>query len=168
VVTVSDGVFRGTRQDTSGEIMREGLVRLGATHVERAVVPDDGEAIVAKLVPFCDGPQRVDLVVTVGGTGLGPRDVTPEATAEVVKRWVPGLAEALRAYGARHTQGAYLSRGVAGLRGRTLVVNVAGSPQAARDALEVLAGLLPHALHVLAGGGHEEKEGEAAAPPPAP
>ncbi|MCL6596009.1 MAG: MogA/MoaB family molybdenum cofactor biosynthesis protein [Firmicutes bacterium] len=166
VLTVSDGVAAGRREDRAGARIAEGLRARGMVVAERAVVPDDAEAIRRRLLDWCDGPAPPQVVVTLGGTGLGPRDVTPEATRAVLDREAPGLAEALRAAGARATLAAYLSRGVAGVRGRTLVVNVAGSEGAAQDAVELLGRLLPHAAHVLAGGGHEAGEGWAAARPP--
>ncbi len=165
VLTVSDGVAAGRRTDTAGEVVSVGLAALGHRVAARAVVADDAQAVAAAVRAWCDGPDAVDVVLTLGGTGLGPRDVTPEATAPLLERPLPGLAEALRHEGAAHTFASYLSRGVAGVRGRTLVVNVAGSEGAARDALQVLGRLLPHAAHVLRGGGHEEGEGAASLRP---
>lgn len=165
VLTVSDGVAAGRRQDVAGELVAAEARRLGWRVAARAVVADDASAVAAWLQARCDGPDAADLVLTLGGTGLGPRDVTPEATGPLLERPVPGLAEALRHEGSRHTLAAYLSRGLAGLRGRTLVVNVAGSAGAARDAMDLLGRLVPHALHVGAGGGHEREEGAAAERP---
>lgn len=167
VLTVSDGVAGGRRQDRAGDSVAAALARLGWRLEARAVVADEREAIGAWLRAKSQGEGAVDLVLTLGGTGLGPRDVTPEATAPVLERPVPGLAEALRQEGARQTLAAYLSRGVAGLCGRTLIVNVPGSVGAAEDAMRLLAQLVPHALHVGAGGGHEPEEGTRAARPPA-
>jgi len=158
-------VARGDRPDLSGDALTSGLDERGHRVVARDVVPDETERISGRLLAWCDGPDAPDLVVTTGGTGLGPRDVTPEATAAVVQRTVPGIAEALRALGARSTTASYLSRGIAGVRGRTLIVNVPGSPGAARDAVPFLAEIAPHAQHVLAGGGHEPVQGEAARRP---
>ncbi|SFJ95119.1 molybdenum cofactor biosynthesis protein B [Cellulomonas sp. KH9] len=152
VVTVSDRAAAGTYDDVSGPVLVDGLRALGLVVTDRVVVPDGMPVERALRQAVASG---ADLVLTTGGTGLGPRDLTPEATLAVVDRTVPGIAEALRADGARRgVPGALLSRGVAGVAGRTLVVNVAGSPGAARDALEVLAGVLPHALSQLAGGDH--------------
>lgn len=165
VLTVSDGVAAGVREDLSGARMSSGLEALGHVVAERAVVADEQAAIADVVTRWAD-EKALDAVVTLGGTGLGPRDVTPEATARVIERAVPGLAEALRAEGAKSTRAAYLSRGIAGVRGRTVVVNVAGSEGAARDALATLAALLPHSAHILSGGGHEANEGERAVRPP--
>lgn len=165
VLTVSDGVAAGRREDVAGRLVRAGMKALGHRVQASAVVADEIAAVAAAVRGWCDGPEAVDVVVTLGGTGLGPRDVTPEATAALLERPVPGLAEALRHEGSAHTMASYLSRGVAGLRGRTLVVNVAGSEGAARDALALLGRLLPHAAHILRGGGHESGEGAAALRP---
>lgn len=145
--------------------MADGLDERGHVVVERAVVPDEAEQIRDRLKLWCDAADAPDLVVTTGGTGLGPRDVTPEATLEVLHRILPGIPEALRGMGARSTIASYLSRGTAGVRGTTLVVNVAGSPDAARDAVPFLAEVAPHALHVLRGGGHRSIEGAQAQRP---
>lgn len=134
--------------------------------MKRAAVPDEHERIQATIREWCDRPDAPDLVVTTGGTGLGPRDITPEATTAVLERAVPGIPEALRTMGARSTIASFLSRGVAGVRGRTLIVNVAGSPDAARDAVPFLAEIAPHAFHILGGGGHRTDEGALAERPP--
>lgn len=165
VLTVSDGVAHGVREDRSGARMVAGLEALGHEVAQRAVVADERGAIAAAIARWCD-EAALDAVVTLGGTGLGPRDVTPEATAGVLERTLPGVSEALRAHGAKSTAAAYLSRGICGVRGRTVVVNVAGSEGAARDALATLGALLPHAAHILAGGGHEADEGDRAERPP--
>lgn len=165
VLTVSDGVAAGRREDVAGRLVRTGLEALGHRVQASAVVADEIPAVAGAVRGWCDGPDAVDVVVTLGGTGLGPRDVTPEATAPLLERLVPGLAEALRHEGSAHTLASYLSRGVAGLRGRTLVVNVAGSEGAARDALALFREILPHAAHILRGGGHESGEGAAARRP---
>jgi molybdopterin adenylyltransferase len=165
ILTVSDGVAAGRREDLAGELVAAEASRLGWRVAARAVLPDEAGAVAAWLSGQCDGPGAPDLVLTLGGTGLGPRDVTPEATLPLLDCLVPGLAEALRHEGSRHTLAAYLSRGVAGLRRRTLIVNVAGSAGAARDAMDLLGRLVPHALHVLGGGGHERQEGAVAERP---
>jgi molybdenum cofactor synthesis domain-containing protein len=147
VLTVSDRSYAGTRQDVSGERLAERLVTLGFA-VERAVVPDDIPAIAAGIVA---GAAHHRLVVTTGGTGLTPRDVTPQATATVLDYEVPGIAEAMRADGRRSTPFAVLSRGLAGVRDGSLVVNVPGSPNGAMESFEVLVPILDHALETLAG-----------------
>ncbi|MBO9567195.1 MAG: MogA/MoaB family molybdenum cofactor biosynthesis protein [Cellulomonas iranensis] len=152
VVTASDRAAAGEYADRSGPLLVAGLRELGLA-VDDAVVVPDGPPVERALRDAA--AAGVALVVTTGGTGLGPRDRTPEATLAVVERVVPGIAEALRADAVRRGVAAgVLSRGVAGVAGRTLVVNVAGSTGAVRDALEVLAGVLPHALAQLAGGDH--------------
>jgi molybdopterin adenylyltransferase len=145
VLTVSDGVSAGVREDSSGDCLAD---LLGATgyEVERRVVPDDRQTIAAALR---DLAERSNLVLTTGGTGLAPRDVTPEATLDVVERVAPGIAEALRSDAAARTPHGLLSRGVAGLIGSTLVINLPGSRGGVRDGFEVLRAALPHALELL-------------------
>lgn len=153
VITASDKAFRGEREDKSGLLIRELLAPLGTVE-EYRVLPDDREAIKAALLQMAD-ELGLDLVLTTGGTGLGPRDVTPDATREVMDREVPGLAEAMRAKGLEQTPHAMLSRALAGTRGRTLIVNLPGSPRGVRESLEVLLPAMPHALEVLQGRGTE-------------
>jgi molybdopterin adenylyltransferase len=151
VVTISDACARGEREDTSGAALRE-LLATVADVTESRLIPDDRQRIEATLVELAE--LRIDLVLTTGGTGLGPRDVTPEATMAVVERQVPGLAEAMRQESLKKTPHAMLSRGVAGVRGRTLIVNMPGSPKAVQECFEVIAPVLAHAVHILGGGGH--------------
>jgi len=153
IVTVSDSCSRGEREDVSGRTIEEMLSRNGFAVASRGIVADDREAIAAELTRLADG-GGADLVLTTGGTGFGPRDVTPEATAFVCDRIVPGFGELMRLEGYRRTPNAVLSRAVAGIRGRTLVVNLPGSPRAVRECLEVIVDLLPHAIEMLHGGGH--------------
>jgi len=151
VVTISDACARGEREDTSGAALRE-LLGTVAELREPRVIPDDRPAIEATLRELADG--GVDILLTTGGTGLGPRDVTPEATLAVIERLVPGLAEAMRQESLKATPHAMLSRGIAGLRGRTLIINMPGSPKAVRECYAVIAPVLLHAVHIIAGGGH--------------
>jgi len=147
VITISDGVAAGTRQDDAGLELAGALAERGFA-VERSAVPDERGDIEAALR---DATGRHALVVTTGGTGLTPRDVTPQATQAVIDYEVPGLAEAIRAAGRAKTPMADLSRGVVGVLGRSLIVNVPGSPRAALESIEALSATLPHALETLAG-----------------
>jgi molybdopterin adenylyltransferase len=147
VLTVSDGVAAGERQDRSGDEL-ERLLAADGYQVVRRVIADDRESIAEALAELAD---EAPLVLTTGGTGLAPRDVTPEATLEVVERVAPGIAEAVRADAVAKTPHGLLSRGVAGVRGRSLIVNLPGSTGGCRDGYAVLRPALEHALHLLAG-----------------
>lgn len=150
LLTVSDSVARGTRDDTSGDAVAEWARSRGHSLIERDVETDDQERIALWLAALADG-GAVDVVLTTGGTGFTARDVTPEATREVVERLAPGIAEVLRADGAKSTPASWLSRGVAGIRRRTLIVNLPGSTSGVRDGLSVLDRVLEHAVQLLRG-----------------
>jgi len=150
VITVSDSVARGTREDRSGPAVRECAERRGWSVEASEVVPDDRECIARVLVDLSD-QRGMSLIVTTGGTGVSERDVTPEATRAVVDREIPGLGELMRAEGRKSTARAVLSRGIAGTRGRTLIVNLPGSPRGATESLEAVADLAPHIVDLLEG-----------------
>ena len=154
VLTVSDSTAAGTREDTSGDVLAA-LLEADGYEVERAVATDDRDAIAATLAELCG---RARLVLTTGGTGVAPRDVTPEATSDVVDRFAPGLAEAIRADSVAKTPHALLSRGVAGMRGSTLVVNLPGSTGGCRDGFAVIRPALEHALRLLADEATEHRQ----------
>jgi molybdopterin adenylyltransferase len=150
VLTISDGVAAGTRVDTSGDTLQQWVAERGAVLASRAVVPDDTDAIVRVLLSLADA-GNTDVILTTGGTGLTARDVTPEATRVVVQRDAPGIAERIRHVGVAATPYAALSRGIAGVRGRTLIINLPGSTGGVRDAVRVLEDLLDHAVQLLRG-----------------
>jgi molybdopterin adenylyltransferase len=152
VLTVSDRVSRGAMEDLGGSSVAAALAGPEFEIARTGTVPDEVGLIVDILASWAD--EGLDVILTTGGTGLGPRDVTPDATLIVAPRSVPGIAEALRAKGQRHTAHAMLSRGVAALRGTTLIVNLPGSPGGAREGAELLRGILPHAIAILHGGRH--------------
>lgn len=148
VLTISDSASTGKREDTSGPAVKDVLAEEGYQVVGREVVPDDAEAIAKALLRLV---AATDLIITTGGTGLGPRDVTPEATTTVCDRMVPGMAEIMRAEGIKATPFAALSRGVCGARGTSLIVNLPGSPTGAVESLGSILHLIPHALELLRG-----------------
>jgi molybdenum cofactor synthesis domain-containing protein len=153
ILTVSDSCAQGEREDLSGQTIAEMLTRDKFEVCERRITADDDQAIVSELKRFCDEAD-VEVVLTTGGTGLGPRDVTPEATESVCERLVPGLSEIIRLRGWEKTNRAALSRAIAGIRNSTLIVNLPGSPKGAKESLEVVLDLLPHAVEMMRGGGH--------------
>jgi len=155
VLTISDSVARGEREDLSGPAVVALCRGLGWEVVTSLRISDDAADIRQQLREIAD-TNRVDLIVTTGGTGLGPRDNTPEATQAIADRIIPGIAEEMRRKGSAKVATALLSRAVAATRHRSLIVNVPGSPAGAVESLEAVAHLLPHAIHTLHGGGHDE------------
>jgi molybdopterin adenylyltransferase len=150
ILTISDKGAGGEREDRSGETIREILSGMDVSIANYDIVPDEKELIVEKLVKWAD-EEGLDVLLTTGGTGLTPRDVTPEATLSVVDRVVPGFAEAMRVESLKKTPMAMLSRAVAGTRGKCLIINLPGSPRAVRECLEVILPALPHAVETLKG-----------------
>lgn len=150
---ISDRRWRGEGDDESGKVACEYVARLGITVVRYEIVPDEIEAISATLKRWAD-VEKLDLIVTSGGTGLAARDVTPEATLSVVERTIPGLAEAMRMVTAKRKPEALLSRAIVGSRGKCLIINLPGSPTAVRECFEVILPVIPHAMEILSGKGH--------------
>lgn len=148
VLTLSDKGSKGEREDLSGPVIGEMLKGIGAEVKHYEILPDERDVIRKKLLEYSG---KVDVILTTGGTGLSPRDVTPEATLEVIDREVPGIAEAMRAEGLKKTSRSMLSRAVAGVRGRTLIINLPGSPQAVKENLEVIMDVVPHAVEKIRG-----------------
>lgn len=160
VLTISDACSRGERQDASGDAVVAWVAARSATLAARALVADETVEIVRALTTWCDGDQ-CDIVITTGGTGLSPRDVTPEATRVVLEREAPGIAEELRRHGMASTKYSMISRGVAGVRSKTLIVNLPGSPKGVEDGLKVLDGIVEHAVKLIRG----EQTSHASTPP---
>lgn len=150
IITVSDSGYRGEREDKSGPVIREILEKEGYEITFTELLPDDRAMIAGKLQEIADSGST-DLILTTGGTGFSQRDVTPEATEEVIERRVPGIPEAMRAYSMTITKRAMLSRATAGIRGTTLIINLPGSPKAVRESLEYIIEALDHGLEILSG-----------------
>jgi len=150
ILTVSDRSYHGKRQDESGQVIRQILSGAGAHIANYDIVPDEKELIAEKLIKWAD-KDSIDIIITTGGTGLSPRDVTPEATLSVIDRVVPGFAEAMRAESLRKTPMAMLSRAVTGTRSNCLIINLPGNPKAVRECLEPILPALPHAVETLKG-----------------
>jgi molybdopterin adenylyltransferase len=167
VVTISDSAWRGERPvDLSGQAIKDNLYRFGGTLRHYEVIPDEERIITLTLIRLVDD-LHLDLVLTTGGTGLSPRDRTPQATRPVLDYEVPGLAELMRAESAKKTPFAYLSRAIAGVRNESLIINLPGSPKACTEILEVLAPIIPHAIEVLRGQVMEHKPSNHGEPPAA-
>jgi molybdenum cofactor synthesis domain-containing protein len=160
VLVISDKGWRGERPDKSGQVAKELISRLGIEVVKYEVVPDEAEIVSTRLREWSDA-LGLDLILTSGGTGLSPRDVTPEATLAVIDKIIPGLTEAMRIDTMKRKPEAILSRAVAGSRGKCLIVNLPGSPKAVKECLEVILSVLPHALDILGGKASECGHGEA-------
>jgi molybdenum cofactor synthesis domain-containing protein len=148
VLTLSDKGSKGERADTSGPLIQDMLKSINAEVRFYDILPDEKELIKKKLIEYS---EKVDLILTTGGTGLSPRDVTPEATLEVIGRQVPGIAEAMRSEGLKKTSRAMLSRAVAGVRGTSLIINLPGSPKAVKENLHVILEVIPHAIEKIKG-----------------
>jgi|SRR5215831_300746 len=150
IITASDACSRGEREDKSGELLVELLGNMGAHIAGREIVDDELEPLAHKLRAYAD-LKHVNLIVTTGGTGFGPRDNTPEATLQVIEREAPGLAEAMRMETLKHTLMSMISRGVCGIRSGTLIINLPGSPKAVRESFDVIKPVLSHAINLIAG-----------------
>ena len=150
ILTISDKGSRGEREDLSGEAIRQAIGSIAARVVDYRIVPDEQEQIAEALRQWADG-EAADIIISTGGTGISPRDVTPEATRSVLDRELPGIAEAMRAESLKKTPRAMLSRAMAGTRRRSIILNLPGSPKAVRECLEVVLPTLPHAVEMLQG-----------------
>lgn len=150
ILTISDKGWLGQRHDESGKAIRDSLSSLDTSVVKYEVVPDEADVIASKLAEWVD-EGSIDIILTTGGTGLGPRDITPEATLSVVDKVVPGFTEVMRAETFKTTPHAILSRAVAGVRGKCLIINLPGSPKAVRECLRVVLPVIPHALEIIKG-----------------
>ncbi len=148
VLTLSDKGSKGEREDLSGPLIADLLKPIGADLKYYGILPDEKELIKEKLIEYCG---KVDLILTTGGTGLAPRDVTPDATLEVIDREVSGIAEVMRGEGFKKTSRAVLSRAVAGIKGNTLIINLPGSPKAVKETLEIILDVIPHAIEKIKG-----------------
>lgn len=152
VIVTSDGTFQGKREDNSGKIILTKLASLGIENPEYIILPDEKEKIKSELMRLCESGCK--LIITTGGTGLGPRDVTVEATREVIDREIPGVAETMRSYGQKRTPYAMLSRGLVGLKGKTIIINMPGSSRGTQESLEAVFPAVLHSYKMMAGGGH--------------
>ena len=150
VITISDRGSRGERKDTSGPEIVAMLQQIGIEIVGQSIIPDEKELICHSLIEWCDG-EKTDLILTTGGTGVSPRDVTPDATREIIEREIPGMAEEMRRRSAAITPRAMISRAIAGIRGQTLIINLPGSPKGAVENLSVVLPALTHTIEKIKG-----------------
>ncbi len=153
VLTISDRCSRGESKDESGKIIMGMVNAVNGENIRYEIIPDEIELIKGKILSYCD-ELKIDVVFTTGGTGLGPRDVTPEATMEVAQKIIPGISEMIRLEGVKKTKNASLSRGISAMRGKTLIINLPGSPKGVEESLGVILSLIPHALDMAQGKGH--------------
>ncbi|HAH32147.1 MAG TPA: molybdenum cofactor biosynthesis protein [Elusimicrobia bacterium] len=153
VLTSSDRCSRGETQDESGKLISEMVKAIGGQAAACDIVPDEIDRIKERLIYYCD-TLKARVVFTTGGTGFGGRDITPEATGQVIERLIPGLSELMRAEGLKKTKKAMLSRGICGIRKNSIIINLPGSPKAVKESLEAVLDLIPHSLEMLDGGGH--------------
>lgn len=154
IITASDKGSKGEREDRSGQVIKEIVIEQGWEVVDHVILPDERDELASKMKEWCDA-EYVDLLLTTGGTGFSPRDYTPEATLDIIERNVPGIPEAMRYYSLQITPRAMLSRSVAGIRKKTLIINLPGSPKAVRENLESIIGSLEHGIGILKGSSSE-------------
>ena len=153
ILTISDRASKGEYPDKSGEIIKSMLKDIPAEITRYEIIPDDPELIKQTFIEYCDS-LKMDLVISTGGTGLGPRDFAPEVTAAIIEKEVPGISEAIRIEGLKSTRRAMLSRGITGIRGKTLIINLPGSPKAVQEALTTILEAVQHGLEMIQGKGH--------------
>jgi len=158
ILTISDKGWRGERYDESGKVIRDSLSSLDTCVIKYEIIPDEVDIIANKLTQWADD-GNVDIILTTGGTGLGPRDVTPEATLSIINKIAPGFTEAMRVKTLSETPLAMLSRAVAGVRGKCLIINLPGSPKAVGECLKVILPVIPHAIEIIKGEVTEHREG---------
>lgn len=154
VLTISDSCSKQENKDKSGKLIIEIIKGIDGEIVKYGIVPDEKDLIKEKLLEYCDN-LKVDVVLTTGGTGLGPRDVTPEATIDISEKIIPGISELIRLEGLKKTKNAVLSRGISAIRGKTIIINLPGSPKGVEESLLVVLDFIPHALDMAKGKGHD-------------
>ncbi|MFH2138543.1 MAG: MogA/MoaB family molybdenum cofactor biosynthesis protein [Candidatus Omnitrophota bacterium] len=153
VLTISDRCSRGEQKDQSGLLIKEIMETINGEVIRYDIIPDEKDLIKEKLIDYTDN-VKAEVVLTTGGTGLGPRDVTPDATGEIAHKIIPGISELIRAEGLKKTQNAVLSRAISVVRGSSMIINLPGSPKGVRESLEAILDIIPHALAMLKGAGH--------------